>query len=152
VLAWVDPDNLETITITDLERKSPQLVERADPVPVFCDDPDQIRDAMHQLAAHNRYGANLYRIVSSGEKPPGFRRVVVDRQTLSVGAEMKRQAETRQEQTETIDRLRRSACAEARKLGVMVPTEGDPERLRDQADALRKIGEVLHDTNRGGSR
>lgn len=144
VLAWVDPDNLETITITNLDRENPRLVARADPLPAFCDNPADIQAAMNQLAAHNRYGANLYRIVSSGPKPPGFRRVVVDRQTTAVGAEMQRQAQEMKDRTETVNRLQRMARTEAAKLGVAIPAGRDPTEIEDQADALRKLRQAMN--------
>lgn len=148
VFAWVDPENLETITITDLDRKNPRIVERADQLPAFAEHPDQIRTATRQLAAHNRYGAELFRVVSCGDKPAGYRAVVVDRETAAVGAEMQRQAEQRKTEAQNIKRNRAEVTREASQLGVVVPAVQNQTQLADQADALRKVREALREGER----
>jgi hypothetical protein len=140
VLAWVDPDNLETITITSLDRANPRIVERADPIQAFCDNPAEIKAAADQLAAHNRHSANLYRVISAGGKPPGFRSVIIDSQTRAVGSEMCRQAAEHTEQVRTVATGRRFVERAAAEQGLPIRAGNTPAKIDRQREAaeLRK--------------
>jgi len=146
VLAWVDPERLETITITDLQRKNPRIVDRADAIPAFAEHPDQIRAATRQLAAHNRYGADIFRVVSAGEKPAAFRPVVIDRDTAALGTEMQRQANQRKAEKQAEHQARAEINRVTQRLGVTaLPAAQNHRQLADQADALRKFQEALRE-------
>lgn len=145
VLAWVDPDHLDSITITDLDRTNPRIVERADAPPMFADDPSDVRAAMDNLASHGNYGANLFRVVSAANKAEGFRRVVIDAQTQQVGAEMARQATAREAHLRTNAANRRFVQTEAAKLGLAIQPAEDARQLARQRQGAELIKAALEE-------
>jgi hypothetical protein len=146
VLAWVHPDNLDTITITDPDRTNPRLVERADSVSAFTPNDADLCAANANLANHANYGNTLYRIVVSASKR--FRPVTMDRATVLLGAEMKSQAAARQERQQVVARGRRQVEAAAIKSGLPIRPGSTPEQLERQKLGAELRRQALEDAKR----
>ncbi|MCF7848942.1 MAG: hypothetical protein K9M45_08845, partial [Kiritimatiellales bacterium] len=92
VLAWFSPENPEILCVTDLKKKNPFTVERAQAVPLMDADPDLLAVELERNEAHNAYGKRLYRAVK--QRFPDeirdrmFRPTIVDEQTADLGLEM----------------------------------------------------------------
>ncbi len=136
VLAWIDVDAPEVITITSLDRQNPRLVERAPEPRALAAGDQEIRAAEASRREHARHGAALYRVVAGAIKGQ-FRSLVVDRATVQLGAEMKRQHEARA----TIKRAAVNLSASFDRLtqarGITIPKPSDPNRLRDVVEMLQ---------------
>ncbi len=111
-LAWYDPAVPDSIVLTDMQRKNPVVIPRAPSAPAMpgiSGDTTELKEAMRSVAAHQRYAPTRYRTLKSRYARP-FRLNVVDRPTLELGREIKRQTdavETSNRETQTS--IRRSA-------------------------------------------
>ncbi|HEY4247827.1 MAG TPA: hypothetical protein VGM64_13310 [Lacunisphaera sp.] len=148
VLVSVNPDDLSYITMLELDRSNPRLVERANPLAAFSDYPSEISATTAQLRAHNRHGQNIYRIVSAGEKPEAFRPVRADRKTIEVGAEMTRQAAERKDQARFVSDGRRFVESESVKSGLPIRAGNTPDKIARQREAAELRREALREIER----
>ncbi len=97
VLAWFSPENPDILSVTDLNKKNPFTVERAQSVPLMDADPDLLDQENSRNAEHNAYGKRLYKAVK--QRFPDelrermFRPTYVDEQTAELGLEIEHQRE-----------------------------------------------------------
>ncbi len=95
VLAWFSPENPEILSVTDLKKKNPFTVERAQSVPLMDADPDLLSQELERNAAHNAYGKRLFKAIKphipDGFTKPMFAPILVDQQTAELGLEMEHQ-------------------------------------------------------------
>jgi hypothetical protein len=95
VLAWFSPENPEILCVTDLKKRNPFTVERAQAVPAMDADADLLADEMARNEAHNAYGKRLYR--STKQRFPDeirerlFAPTMADEKTTVLGLEMEYQ-------------------------------------------------------------
>lgn len=130
VLAWVDPDDLSSITITDLDRQNPRIVEVARPVAAMADDPSELAAAAANLQAHNSHGNTVFRAVRSDVGSDAFRPVVVDQHTAALGQEFRAQKAAHQEARREAATLSQRFDHFTTRAGIAMPKPADPERLR----------------------
>lgn len=95
VLAWFSPENPEILSVTDLKKKNPFTVERAQSVPLMDADPELLSQELERNAAHNAYGKRLFKAIKP-HIPDGFEKrmfapILVDQQTAELGLEMEHQ-------------------------------------------------------------
>jgi hypothetical protein len=87
MLVWVNPDELDQITITSLDKKQgPFVVPRLDAIPAIGASRDQIGTAKRQIGEHQDYAKTLYRTVSSRFAVHNYRKLLVDRSTVELGS------------------------------------------------------------------
>ncbi len=95
VLAWFSPENPEILCVTDLNKKNPFTVERAQAVPLMDAGADLLAQELERNESHNAYGKRLYRAVK--QRFPDeirdrmFRPTLVDEKTAELGLEMEYQ-------------------------------------------------------------
>lgn len=135
VLAWIDVDAPEAITITTLDREQPRLIERAHEPRALGAESWELRAAVESRRSHMGYGDALYRIVTGGGGRM-FRPVVIDRAAAQLGEEIQRQkdvatAERRETASlsQKFDRLSQSA-------GVDLPKPTSAHRLKDAIEGM----------------
>ena len=90
MLAWINPDELDAICLTSLDRRDgPYIVERAEPLaPVGASDEEMAR-AQAQIAAHNRHARTQYSIAAPHLLRRNFRRLWhVDAPTVELGEQI----------------------------------------------------------------
>ena len=97
VLAWFSPENPEVLSVTDLNKKNPFTVERAQAVPAMDADPDLLSQELERNEKHNAYGKRLYKAIAP-HLPDHFiqrmfRPTLVDEQTAELGLEIEHQRE-----------------------------------------------------------
>ena len=86
MLIWVNPDELDLITITSLDKKvGPFVVPRLDSIPAIGATGEQIGGAKAQIGAHLDYAKTLYRTVSSRFAVHKYRKLLVDHPTAELG-------------------------------------------------------------------
>lgn len=90
MLAWINPEQLESISLTSLDRREgPFIVERAEALPPIGASDEQLRAAHEQIAAHNDYTRTRYRIIQPHLARRNFRRLWhVDASTVELGEQI----------------------------------------------------------------
>jgi hypothetical protein len=142
MLAWINPDELEAIVLTSLDRRDgPFIVERADALaPIGASNADLNR-AHAQIAAHNSYARTQYRVIQDGLVRRQFRRLaIVDKSTIELGEKVEAQTLAAKGDREKLGRVVRKAQSSAREAGLNVRvTPKNAERTAAAADLLREV-------------
>lgn len=142
VLVWFDPESPEFVSVTDLDRKNPYLVERAEPVDFLAAKGDeQFERETAKAVAHGSHFRTLYRTLKATFAPT-FRRNIIDVQTAATAQEMQQQRERHAAK----ERERNAARKSFSRLGISTPRDLRP----GQADAAKELASIL-DKNKKGS-
>ena len=95
VLAWFSPENPEVLCVTDLNKKNPFTVERAQSVPLMNAAPELLAQELARNEAHNTYGKRIFKAVKQRfpdeYRERMFRPNIVDEDTAELGLEMEYQ-------------------------------------------------------------
>ena len=92
VFCWFNPETPEVLCVTDTKCRHPFAVERSQDVPAIDASPEQMKQEMSRIAAHQAPAKSYYRILKA-KFSPQFRRNLVDAQTASLGGEFQSQSE-----------------------------------------------------------
>jgi hypothetical protein len=146
VLAWFDPENPETLVVTDMQRRNPICVERSKEVSALecVTDPDSGRLAqeLRRVAGQGSYMKARFTAVKS-KFPMPQRRALADVRTLQLGQQIEEQKTARKEKTVRVDRMRR----QAQRMEIpAVMVDDDPETQR----AFELLDEAQREHDRGG--
>jgi hypothetical protein len=143
VLAWFDPESPEFISVTDMDRKNPYLVERALPVDYLAVPGDaNFKNEVSKAAAHSSYSRTRYHTLKSAFAPK-YRRNIVDSKIAATAEQMRQQRESYTAQ----EREKKSAEKSFSRLGMRGPRELRP----GQAEAAKELAE-LFEKNKSTSR
>src|ERR1019366_9206408 len=147
VLAWFDPENPETLTVTDMQRRNPICVARSHEVSALecVTDPDSGRLAQEMRGIAGQGSHMKARFIAVKSKfPMPQRRARADVRTLQLGQQIEEQKTARKEKTVRVDRMRRQAHRMAIP-AVMIDDDPDTQRgLELLAEAERD-----HQSGRG---
>jgi len=112
VLEWFDPENPETLVVTDMQRRNPICVARSNEVSALecVTDPDSGRLAqeLRRVAGQASYMKARFTAVKS-KFPMPQRHAVADTRTLRLGQQIEDQKTARKDKTMHVDRMRRQA-------------------------------------------
>lgn len=135
VLVWFDPESPEFVSVTNLDRKNPYLVERSMPVDFLAAKGDeQFERETSRVAAHGNYFRTRYRTLKA-TFAPSFRRNIVDFQNAETAKAMQQQ----RAEHETKERETTSARKTFSKLGMSTPRDLRP----GQAEAAKELAAIL---------
>lgn len=135
VLAWFDPETPDFISVTDLDRKNPYLVERAMPVDFLAGKGnEQFERETSKVAAHGAHFRTLYRTLKASFEP-AFRRNFVDVQNAATAQEMRVLRDNHEAKEQERNRARQSFS----KLGMSAPRDLRP----GQAEAAKELASIL---------
>ena len=142
MLAWINPDELEAITLTSPDRRDgPFVVERADPLPpIGAGDADLAR-AEAQIESHNRYARTQYRVIQDQLARREFRRLIVDRSTIDLGEKIEAQTSAAKVERQRKSRVVRTAQRSVRDRGLNIRV--DTNNAERAALAAKLVGEAL---------
>ena len=145
VLSWFDPENPETLVVTDMQRKNPICVARSKEVSALecVTDPDSGRLAqeLRRVAGQGSYMKARFTAVKS-KFPMPQRRALADVRTLQLGQQIEEQKTARKEKTVRVDRMRR----QANRMEIpAVMVDDDPDTQR----ALELMAEAEREHQRG---
>ncbi|WP_269538104.1 Mu transposase C-terminal domain-containing protein [Cerasicoccus fimbriatus] len=141
VLAWFDPENMDSIFISDLDNKNIEIVERAAEVSAFNASDEELAAASAQAKAHARHARIRYRDLTH-QFPEEFhqrqyRKNWVDLATRETSEAMERLREESQKETRKKKRSQRTA----RKIGVRTTAAPGREDLhREGLAELENLG------------
>jgi hypothetical protein len=155
VLAWFDPENPETLVVTDMQRRNPICVARSKEVSALecITDPDSGRLAqeLRRVAGQASHMKARFTAVKS-KFPMPQRRAVADARTVQLGQQIEEQKTARKEKTVRVDRMRRQAQRmeipavmvdddpeTQRGLDLLAEAESDHQRGRKQAAATPQV-------------
>jgi hypothetical protein len=145
VLAWFDPENPETLVVTDMQRRNPICVARSKEVSalecVTDSDSGRLAQELQRVAAQGSYMKARFTAVKS-KFPMPQRRALADVRTLQLGQQIAEQKTARKEKTVRVDRMRRQA---SRMDIPSVMVDDDPETQR----GLELMAEAERDHQRG---
>lgn len=142
VLCWFDPDASDHLVITDINRKNPISVERAEKVQPFDTDSEKFRHEIGKAQAHSSHARARYRVLRVAFREE-HRRVVPDRATRELGEQIEQQRTARTAAQKEHESLHRKAARLHEALGMptaLVPRDVTPEYvqgLEDMRDAGR---------------
>jgi hypothetical protein len=90
MLAWINPEQLDAISLTSLDRRDgPFIVERAEALSPIGATDAELRKAHQQIAAHNDYTRTQYSIIQPHLARRNFRRLWhVDAPTVELGEQI----------------------------------------------------------------
>jgi hypothetical protein len=145
VLAWFDPENPETLVVTDMQRRNPICVARSKEVSALecVTDPDSGRLAqeLRRVTGQASYMKARFEAVKSVAPMPQ-RRALADVRTLQLGQQIEEQKTAQKEKTVRVDRMRR----QANRMDIpAVMIDDDPETQR----GLELLAEAERDHQRG---
>ncbi len=136
VLAWFDPESPEFISVTDLDRKNPYLVERSMPVDFLAAKGDeQFERETAKVMAHGNHFRTRYRTLKATFDPTFRRMGHVDAQTAATAQEMQRQRDKHEAKESEVKEARKSFS----RLGMSAPGHLRP----GQADAAKELASIL---------
>ncbi|MBW7896496.1 MAG: Mu transposase C-terminal domain-containing protein [Opitutaceae bacterium] len=148
VLCWVDPLDLSSIFITDLDGHNPQLVERAErPAARGADGPSLSRNRQ-QSAEHMRCLDVLTRVTKPQLSPADFRPVVTDGVSRHLGAQMAEQKQAHKSRQRESLTMQRQLQRLSERHGVDFAVPEDPQRLRDKLATLNADDAHWQDVDR----
>jgi len=129
-LLWFDPENPETAVVTDMQRRNPICVGRANEVSALecVTDPDSGRLAqeLRRVAGQASYMKARFTAVKSNFPMPQ-RRALADARTLQLGQQIEEQKTAQKEKTVRVDRMRR----QAHRMDIpAVMVDDDPDKAR----------------------
>lgn len=140
VLAWFNPEDPESICVTDLKQKNPFTLGRAIDVPAFDATPEEIQQAKRINHAQTKYTRTLFgKLVH--DFPEEFQRrrrdvVIASAETVDLGKAMESQQARATAIAQQSKTMRTKADRLAHQLGI-----GTPGRLVD-ADKLSAMEEL----------
>jgi hypothetical protein len=140
MLAWINPDDLEAITLTSLDmRDGPYVVDRAAALPPIGASGEELARAETQIAAHNGYARTQYRVIQDQLARTNFRRLHVDRSTIELGEKIESATSGAKAERHRKDRAVRTAqhLVRARRLNIRVDTQ-NAERAAASAELVRE--------------
>ena len=140
MLAWINPDELEAIVLTSLNRRDgPYIVERANALDPIAASKAELNHAQAQIAEHNGYGRTQYRIIQDQLARRHFRHLLVDLPTAQLGEQLESQTAAAKQERQKKTRVVRMAqrLVRERRLNVRVDTK-NAERATAAAELLRE--------------
>ena len=143
VLAWCDPERLDLIAITSLDRKrGPFFVPRLEPIPAIDASSEQLNRNADQIESHNDYARTAYRTISPHLVSHSFRRVLADAATLATGERFKAEAQNAVEgqdrQRNNVSKIRKLS----RQLKIRPSTLTDPATIASVAEGYDLMAEA----------
>jgi hypothetical protein len=140
MLAWINPDELDAIALTSLDRRDgPYIVERANALSPIGATNEELNRANVQIAEHNEYTRTQYRVIQDQLARRHFRPLLVDRSTLELGNRFEDQTAAakldRQKSARSVSRARR--LVRVHGLNVRVDTK-NADRAAESAALLKE--------------
>jgi hypothetical protein len=140
VLVWCNPEELDYIAVTSLDRKQgPFVVPRLEPLPAIDASAQQLKRNAEQINDHNGYAKTAYRLISPHLVAHAFRKLVTDTTTVQTGEQLEagvRSVKAKQERVHASVRKVRALSRELkfRPTGDLTPVTA--ERTADGFDMM----------------
>jgi hypothetical protein len=147
MLAWINPDELDEITLTSLDRREgPYIVEKAEALAPIDASESELARSQRQIAAHNDYARTQYRVIQDQLVRRSFRRLFVDRATIELGEKIEAQSSAAKVERQRNNRLVRTAQQEVRtrRLNIHVDTRNAARAMA----AAQLAKEAFEDTEK----
>lgn len=145
LLGWLEPENMDVITVTDMKRGNPLTVERdAHPnADVANNGGDEVlRRETAKIQRHQRFLGTLHRTMKA-QFGPKFRQVVTPISEARIGAEIEAQRVQVRDQTEASRRNEERGARRLRDLGLSPQTVSPAADLDQESkrlmDSLRQL-------------
>lgn len=140
VLAWFNPEDPDSICVTDLQHKNPVTLRRETAVPAFDATPEQIEQAQRENHAQTKHSRILFATLQKNF-PEEFlrrrRRIAIDEgATAQLGQEMEAQRLLDQKEAVAATRLQTKGERLARSIGLPSAAQRVDQ---DKIDALHRL-------------
>ena len=142
MLAWINPDELDAIALTTLDKRDgPYIVERADARhPTDAPDED-LQHANAQIASHNNYSKTQYRAIQDHLVRRKFRPLLIDHSTVELSAKFETAESSAKLERTRKARIVRTAHRRVRQAGIRVLV--DAKSAERKAAAAELVQEAL---------
>ncbi len=128
LLAWFDPDNADSLCVTDERRKNLICVPRARAIPAMEATPEEMSAAQASVSAHNAYAKVRYSEIKTAFIPRP-RVTLPDPASDSLGRDMAAAKTAARQEQKTVATARRIATRAGLPAG-LVQLAHDPERTK----------------------
>jgi hypothetical protein len=143
VLAWLDPELPEVITVTDMKQANPLSIERCqqpNALAVLTDPDDPVlASETAKVQRHQRYWAGEHRTLKAKFEPT-FRKNLVSRQVAALGEQMTRQREETIQRREDTEKREQRGRSRLNKLGLSAATVA---RNADVDSGSRELADLM---------
>ncbi len=143
VLAWIDPEMPEIITVTDMKHEHPLAIERCqqpNALAVLMDETDPVlASESAKVQRHQRYWAGEHRTLKAKFEPT-FRKNVVSRKVVALGEEMDRQRTASTQRREDTQQREQRGRSRLNKLGLSAATVA---RTADVDSGSRELADLM---------
>jgi hypothetical protein len=143
VLVWCNPEELDYIAVTSLDRKQgPFVVPRLEPLPAIDASPQQLQRNTEQIGEHNGYAKTAYRLVSPHLVSHTFRKLMADTTTLQVNEELEAGVRSVKHRQDQLRSSARRVRALSRELKFQPPANLTPATLERTAHGFDMMAEA----------
>ena len=143
MLVWVNPEDLSSIALTSIDKKTagPFVVPRLEPLPAIDPSPEQYARSTAQIEAHNGAGRTSYRLLSQHLIRCNFRRLIADKATSALGERIEAGTQEAKAQEKLVHSNARKIATRSRELGLKIPTQRDAKFINRTAQGADLIAE-----------
>ena len=143
VLAWIDPELPDVITVTDMKQENSIAIERCqqpNALAVLMDEADPVLTSeTAKIQRHQRYWAGVHRTLKTKFEPT-FRRNITSPKVVALGEQMTRQREEVIQRRDETERRETRGRARLNKLGLSAATVS---RSADIDTGAREFAELM---------
>jgi hypothetical protein len=144
MMVWVNPEDLTSIALTSVDRKTgPFVVPRLEPLPALDPSREEFTRNASQIDAHNGTVRTSYRLISEHLVRRNFRPVSVDDATATLGERIEVGSQQTKAQTQLARTNVRKIAARSRELGISVPLHRNVKSIDRAAEGVELIAESL---------
>jgi hypothetical protein len=131
VLVWIDPEDLSSIALTSVDRKTgPFIVPKLEPLPAIDASHEQFEHNAIQIAAHNGAIVTTYRLISPHLVRRNFRPInQIDESTITMGERLEHGAAEIKTQKKKLRADVRTIASRSRELGITIPIHGSSKSV-----------------------
>lgn len=140
MLAWFNPEDPQTLAVTDTKRQNAFVVQRSKDIPAMEAPEELIAEEMALINAHQAHTKARYRVLKARYATPA-RRMMADRDTVELGQEITQQRDSIIQEEKKVGRIEAKGRRLMNDLGIAT----NPARpIREgQVEALSRLTELL---------
>ena len=143
-LVWFDPENAESLVVTDMDRKNPICVARSQEVSALESlvepDSETLGTELERVAYQAKYMKARFNVLKTKFELPQ-RRLLVDAQTAELGQQIERGKKKINEQRQTETKNRIAASKLERETGIAIPHRAVSSGV--SSDKARRLRDFL---------
>lgn len=143
VLVWCNPEELDYIAVTSLDRKQgPFVVPRLEALPAIDASAHQLQRNAEQIGDHNGYAKTAYRLISPHLVAHTFRKLVADATTLETGERLEAGVQSVKDRRDHVRSSIRKVRALSHELNLRPAADLTPATVERMADGFDMMAQA----------